>query len=217
MSTARSRPPWRVVVADDHPLMCEALEQLFAASPEFLVAATATTGQEALRQVVEQTPDLLILDVRLPDMGGAEAVRAVRATGSAARILLLTEVDDTVCAAVFAKMGVEGVVGKTAPGEQIFALARQICAGELPSSDAKVAVGEQAATLTEREQMVLALIGAGLRNREIAERLQITLKTVEFHVIKLKAKLAVDSRAAAMARAAAMGLAAPEDDAAPEH
>jgi len=200
-----------MIIADDHPVMLEGTAQLFAECPDLVVIGTAITGQETLRLVAALAPDLLMLDIRLPDMSGIEVARTMRKTAPDVCILVLTGYDDPAYAKALAKLGVHGMLAKTTPGSEIVAAARRICAGERLPMAAPTPFEHNSAALTEREQTVLALLVAGYRNREMAERLQVSLKTVEFHVSQVLEKLGVRSRTEAMGKAIARGLIAPSD------
>lgn len=209
MSAARPQRPWHMIIVDDHPVMLEGTEQLFVGEADLRVVATATTGEEALRQIAACAPDLLILDLRLPDMSGVAVARTVRATRPDVRILVLTGYDSPAYAKALAQIGVHGLLPKTTPGPEIVCAARRICAGEALPIAALTPLDLSGDALTEREQTVLELLVAGLRNREIAERLHIALKTVEFHVSQLLEKLGARSRTEAMGKAISLGLVAP--------
>jgi DNA-binding NarL/FixJ family response regulator len=203
--------PWRIIIADDHPVMLEGTAQLFAECSDLVVVGTATTGQEALRLVADLVPNLLILDIRLPDISGIEVARTTRTSAPTVHILVLTGYDDPAYGKAFARLGIHGMLAKTTPGSEIVVVARRICMGELLPIAGPAPFELSIDSLTEREQTVLSLLVAGYRNREIAERLQISLKTVEFHVSQVLEKLGVRSRTEAMGKAIALGLIAPSD------
>lgn len=211
MTAEHSGEPWRIIIADDHPVMLEGTAQLFAECSDLLVVGTAATGKETLQLVAALRPDLLILDIRLPDISGIAVAKAIRKNTPNVCILVLTGYDDPAYAKALAKLGVQGMLAKTTPGSDILDAVRQIRAGERLPMEAPAPFEQSIATLTEREQTVLGLLAAGYRNREMAERLQVSLKTVEFHVSQLLEKLGVRSRTEAMGRAIALGLIAPSD------
>lgn len=211
MTAEHSGEPWSIVIADDHPVMLEGTAQLFAECPDLLVVGTATTGEETLQLVAVLRPDLLILDIRLPDISGIAVAKAIRKNAPDVCILVLTGYDDPAYAKALAKLGVQGMLAKTTPGSDIVEAVRRIRTGERLLMEAPAPFEQSIAALTEREQTVLGLLAAGYRNREMAERLQVSLKTVEFHVSQLLEKLGVRSRTEAMAKAIALGLIAPAD------
>jgi DNA-binding NarL/FixJ family response regulator len=211
MTAEHSGEPWRMVIADDHPVMLEGTAQLFAECPDLLVVGTAMTGEETLQLVAALKPDLLILDIRLPDISGIAVAKAIRKNTPNVCILVLTGYDDPAYAKALAKLGVQGMLAKTTPGSDIVDAVRRIRTGERLPMQAPAPFEQSIATLTEREQTVLGLLAAGYRNREMAERLQVSLKTVEFHVSQLLEKLGVRSRTEAMGKAIALGLIAPSD------
>lgn len=209
MSTAQPQRPWRIIIVDDHPVMLKGTEQLFEGQVDLVVVGTATTGREALQQLDNNAPDLLILDIRLPDMSGVAVAQTVRATRPEVRILVLTGYDSPAYARALAQIGVHGLLSKTTPGPEIVCAARRICTGETLPIAVLTPLELSGEALTEREQTVLALLVAGLRNREIAEQLHISLKTVEFHVSQLLEKLGARSRTEAMSKAISLGLVTP--------
>jgi len=211
MTAEQRAEPWRLIIVDDHPVMLAGTAQLFADCPDLVVVGTATTGKEALQLVADLAPDLLVLDIRLPDMSGIDVARTMRVDAPIVRILVLTGYDDPAYGKAFARLRVYGMLAKTTPGSEIVAAARRICTGEQLPMMAPAPFELSIASLTEREQTVLALLAAGYRNREMAERLQVALKTVEFHVSQVLEKLGVRSRTEAMGKAIALGLIAPSD------
>jgi DNA-binding NarL/FixJ family response regulator len=211
MTAEHAGEPWSIIIADDHPVMLEGTAQLFAECSDLLVVGTAATGEETLQLVAALRPDLVILDIRLPDISGITVAKAIRKHTPSVCILVLTGYDDPAYAKALAKLGVQGMLAKTTPGSDIVDAVRHIRTGERLPMEAPAPFEQSIATLTEREQTVLGLLAAGYRNREMAERLQVSLKTVEFHVSQLLEKLGVRSRTEAMGRAIALGLIAPSD------
>lgn len=205
MGENRQTSPWRTLIVDDHPVVLNGTTQLFSACQDFVVVGTATSGQAALQLVHELNPALLILDIRLPDISGIEVARATRADFPGTHILILTGYDDPAYVKALTKVGIHSMLLKTTPGGDIITTARRICTGELlPIAEAPS--GGSIDQITEREQVILSLLVAGQRNREIAEQLQISVKTVEYHVSQIFEKLSVRSRAEAVGKAITLGL-----------
>lgn len=200
--------PIRLVLADDHPLMLDGLESLFGSDPEFEVLARCADSHQALQAVVEKRPDVLILDLRMPGPSGAELLRELRALAVPTRVVVLTGSadDDEIFEAV--RLGARGVVLKEMAPRLLVQAVRKVHAGErwldrqtlsraldeLLLRDARGA--EAPSLLSARELEIVRLLGQGLRNRQIGERLFIAEGTVKTHLHKIYDKVGVDSRLA---------------------
>jgi DNA-binding NarL/FixJ family response regulator len=197
----------RLALADDHPLILDGLEALFR-GPGFEVVARCRDGEEALRAVRAHAPDVLVLDVRMPRMGGLEVLRAMREEGLATRVVILTaEAEDEELVEAL-RLGVRGVVLKEMASEMLVKCVHKVHEGgtwlERASAgraldrlvQAEGARREAASLLTARESEVVRLVAEGLRNKEIAERLGIVEGTVKIHLHRAYEKLGVDSRLA---------------------
>jgi DNA-binding NarL/FixJ family response regulator len=206
-------------VADDHPIVLDGLERLFAAHPEFAVVARCRDGAETLRMVRQHRPDVLVLDIRMPGQDGLAVLRDIRADGLATRVVILTaELDeDDVLEAI--RLGVGGVVLKEMAPTMLVECVRKVVAGEQWIERRSFARAldkmlrreagwrEVSAVLTAREVEVVRLVAAGLRNAAIAERLRISEGTVKVHLHNIYEKLQVDSRVALTLYAREKGLA----------
>lgn len=209
----------RIVVADDHPFILDGLDQLFRAEPDCEIVARSTNGEDALRAVQLYKPDVLVLDVRMPRMDGIELLRRMQELQLATRVVLLTaSLDDARLLEAF-RLGASGLVLKESAPRLLVQSVRQVAAGE-QSWNGKAIAGalrlvlqrEQAvaavsSTLTPRELEVTRMVAAGLRNKEIAARLDITEGTVKFHLHGIYEKLQIDGRYALMSYARDHGLA----------
>jgi DNA-binding NarL/FixJ family response regulator len=207
------------VVADDHPIVLDGLERLFAAHPEFAVVARCRDGAETLRMVRQHRPDVLVLDVRMPGRDGLSVLREIRAEGLGTRVVILTaELDeDHVLEAI--RLGVGGVVLKEMAPTMLVECVRKVVAGEQWIERRSFAraldkmlrreagLREVSAVLTPREVEVVRLAAAGLRNGAIGERLRISEGTVKVHLHNIYEKLHVDSRVALTLYAREKGLA----------
>jgi len=202
----------RVVVVDDHPFYREGVKSMAPlVDPGIEIVGEASDGATALEVVARELPDVVLMDLSMPGMGGLEATRLLRSRHPSACVLVLTMMqDDSVVAALEAGAG--GYLLKDAPVEDVCRAIRSVHRGEL-------VVGAQAATrllgrvrastglegafpdLTARERDVLRLLGEGAANADIARRLFLTPKTVRNYVSALIAKLGVTDRAAASALA----------------
>jgi DNA-binding NarL/FixJ family response regulator len=197
-----------VVIVDDHPLVRAGTQSLLDESVGIRVLGTAGEAAEALELVREHQPDVLLLDVRLPDMSGIDLARQVRALYPSTAILVLTGHDEIGYARALRHIGVRGYLSKTSSGPEIVAAVRAVALGQdtfqgaAANPDSELELED----LTDREQEVLGLLVLGLRNAEIAERLRTSVKTAEFHVGRLLHKLHARSRSEAIIRAQELGL-----------
>ncbi|WP_248960037.1 response regulator [Sphaerisporangium perillae] len=219
-------PAVRIVVADDHPVVRTGFAELLDTQPDFEVVATASDGAEAVRVCRELSPDVVLMDVRMPVMDGIEATR--RLAGSVTtgpRILILTtfDLDEYVYDAL--RAGASGFLLKDVTAERLFDAVRVIAAGEalLAPAVTRRLIGEFAllhprpdvsstaalGTLTPRETQVLRLIAEGLSNPEIASRLTVTEETVKTHVSRVLGKLGLRDRTQAVVTAYESGLVVP--------
>lgn len=206
----------RVAIADDHSLVREGLRALLATVEDLSLVATAATAAEALRVVVTARPDVLVLDLALPDGSGIDVAQQMRRAAPETAVLMLTMHDDA--DSVFAAMraGAKGYVLKGAEPNDIIRAIQDVASGSVifgPGVAGRaLAYLEQPPpevsfpTLTAREREVLALIAAGLGNATIASRLDISPNTIANHVTNIFAKLQVASRAEAIVKARDAGL-----------
>jgi DNA-binding NarL/FixJ family response regulator len=216
----------RIVVADDQPLLRSALVNLFGAEPDFELVAQAATGREAVAAVRAERADVVVMDIRMPDMDGIEATSLIAADDDLAgvRVLILTtfEVDENVIAAL--RAGASGFLAKDADPAEIVRAVRTIAAGDaLLSPVATRAVVERVlaqperggeapvelAALTAREVDVLALVAQGMSNEEIASELVLSPLTVKTHVSRILTKCGARDRAQLVALAYESGLVRP--------
>jgi DNA-binding NarL/FixJ family response regulator len=210
-----------VLVADDHPVVREGLVAMLRTQPDFEIVAEAATGREVLDLVARRDPDVLLLDLEMPDIDGVSVLRQLQERSSRVRAIVFTvfDTDDRIIAAVEA--GAAGYLLKGAPRSEIFAAVRVVHAGgsllqPVVASkvlqhvrDAGARGGEPnraTSPLTAREQNVLALVARGRTNKQIAAALSITERTVKFHVSSIFAKLGAGNRADAVTRALQAGL-----------
>lgn len=173
----------RILVADDHPLVREGLRKLLSRAG-FCVVGEAQTGEETLAKASELHPDLVIYDLVMPG-GGLHGLQALCQRFPGVKVLAITALDAPTLAQEVLRAGAHGLVAKTADPEEILSAVHAVLRGEL--------FLPKEAGLTAREEEVLALLGQGLRLAEIAERLGISVKTVESHLENLKEKLGCHS------------------------
>lgn len=189
----------RVLLVDDHTLMRQGTRALLSEADDIEIVAESESGEEALILARELHPDVVILDIRLPGLGGVEVARTLREDFPATRILILTAYDyDQYVRALFA-IGVEGYLLKNATGQELIAAVREVCAGkQVLSAEIEARKRDEDGfhpdALTDREIEILTLVSRGESNKLIARALGITPRTAEWHVGKVLAKLGARSR-----------------------
>jgi DNA-binding NarL/FixJ family response regulator len=202
----------RLLIADDHPVVRDGLRGIFEAAGDFDVVAEAADGREAVDRAAALTPDIVLMDLRMPVMDGVSAIGELRRRGVESRVLVLTtyDTDSDVLPALHA--GATGYLLKDAPPGELLRGARAAARGEsvLAPSVATRVLGQMREParepLSDRELDVLELISRGCSNREAAAKLYISEATVKTHLIHLYAKLGVSDRAAAVAAGYDRGL-----------
>ncbi|MDQ4077105.1 MAG: response regulator transcription factor [Chloroflexota bacterium] len=209
----------RILIADDHTLFRDGLRALFGSLPDTEVVAEAATGNEAIEQAAALQPDVVLMDIQMPEVNGIEATRRIVRTSPHIGIVVITmfEDDDSVFAAM--RAGARGYVLKGADQEEMLRTIRAVARGEAlfgPAIAARLMnffSGSWPAStpqifpqLTDREREVLDLIAQGYNNAEIANRLTLSIKTVRNHVSNIFSKLQVADRAEAIIRARDAGL-----------
>jgi DNA-binding NarL/FixJ family response regulator len=191
----------RVLSVDDHPLLREGLAAMIENQPDMLLVAQASNAQEAVQQFRKHRPDITLMDLRLPDQSGIDAMVAVRAEFPEARVIVLTTFEGDVEIQRALQAGARGYILKSMPAKELMEAIRQVHAGKKlipPQVAAHLAehLGDEA--LTEREIAVLNQIAKGNRNRDIAERLSITEETVKVHIKHIMDKLGANDRTQAV-------------------
>ncbi|HKF74750.1 MAG TPA: response regulator transcription factor [Terriglobales bacterium] len=204
--------PIRLLVVDDHPVVRDGLRGIFTAEPGFEVVGEARDGAEALALAPRLSPDVLLMDLRMPAMGGVETIARLRRTTPDVRVLVLTtfDTDQDVLPAIEA--GATGYLLKDAPREELVRAVRAAFRGEpvLSPAIAGRLMGRMRRpapeALSDRELQVLRLVAAGATNREAAARLFISEATIKTHLLHIYGKLGVRDRAAAVGEAYERGL-----------
>lgn len=195
--------PTRVLLVDDHELVRLGLVELLGQEDDLLVCGQAATAADAVRQCTALSPDVVLLDVRLPDGDGVAVCRELRTAAPRTACLMLTSYDDEDALVAAVEAGAAGFLLKQVTGQDIVAAVRTVAAGGSTLSPRATSLvldrlrgsrADRAAGLTERERRVLALIGQGCSNREIAEQLGLAEKTVKNHVSSLLRKLGLRRR-----------------------
>jgi DNA-binding NarL/FixJ family response regulator len=191
------------MIVDDHPLVREGTRAALERSGQVEVVDTAADGAEALRILSQRRPDVMLLDLHLPDMSGLDVARQVRSVAPEVAVVVITGYEDVSYLHALLQIGVRGYLRKTMSGAEIVEALRDAVAGRA------VIAGRTADTvepLTTREEEVLVLMADGCRNGEIAEQLAVSVKTVEFHIGHVLEKLGARSRTEAVVRARHYGL-----------
>jgi DNA-binding NarL/FixJ family response regulator len=193
----------RVLIADDHPLVRNALTQLLDGADGITVVATAADGDAAVAAALEQTPDVVLMDLEMPGSDGIEATRALNAAGSEARVVVLTTFSDRDRILGALDGGAVGYLLKDAEHEEIVRAVRAAAIGDAPLApraaremlaDRGRAETETGPGLSRRELEVLQLVARGLPNKLIARELQISEKTVKAHLTSVFSQIGVTDR-----------------------
>ena len=220
MTDAKAADPIRVLVVDDHRLFRDGLTALLDGAPDTVVVGHGATGAEAVGRIEELEPDVVLMDVLMPDMNGIEATRRIRADHPQIQVVMLTmlEDDDSLFAAMCA--GAHGYILKGADKADVLRTVRAVARGEalfgqvmaqrltkfFQHAQGKGLSVSPFPDLTDREREVLDLIAEGMDNAQIASRLFISGKTVSNHISNIFAKLHLADRSQAIVTAREAGL-----------
>lgn len=218
----------RVMVVDDHPIVREGLRLMLATSDDLVLVGDAADGATALQVIGELQPDVVLLDMRMPGIGGLEVLEQIRTTWQKIAVLILTTYDEDELILRGFQAGASGYLLKESPLETLFHAIRAAARGEVvmqpeimarvlahttqptlpssPTTHPSASIPPSYMELTKREQEVLAGVARGERSKEIARRLGITERTVRAYLTNIYTKLNVDSRSSAVAVALEHGL-----------
>jgi DNA-binding NarL/FixJ family response regulator len=215
---AAAARPIRIVIADDHPIVRDGLRKLLMLEDDIQVVAEASDGREVLRAVQETDPDVLILDLRMPEMDGLSALQALQHLEKKTRVIVLTASEDKNEFVQAMKLGCSGIVLKQTAPDLIVKSIRKVYAGEIwLDTHTTAAVMRQFATpgdmlgaaggtgggnaknrerspLSQREREIVSLVAQGYKNREMAEKMFISEQTVKNHLHNIFDKLGVSDR-----------------------
>jgi DNA-binding NarL/FixJ family response regulator len=204
----------RVVIADDHGVVRKGIRDLLADEGDIAVVGEARTGQEAVDMALALRPDVVVMDINMPELSGVEATRQIQAAAPQVHVLALTAYADDPYIYGLLDAGATGYILKTAEGRDIVRAVRSTAAGQsaidpaiAPRLIARLTQpSAHGDTLTERELNVLRLAARGLTNKQIGAELAISDRTVQNHLANIYAKLAVASRTEAVTAALQRGL-----------
>lgn len=205
----------RILIADDHPVVRDGLVAILSTQDDFEVVGEAGNGREAVALVAERQPNVILLDLEMPEMDGVETLRQLRQANSNVRVIVFTafDTDERILTAVQA--GAQGYLLKGAPRQELFNAVRVVHSGgsllqPIVASRLLQQVNQEreqpVEALTPREVEVLERLAQGLQNKEIAAELVISERTVKFHVSAILGKLDAGNRTEAVAIAAQRGL-----------
>ena len=199
----------RILSVDDHPLLSEGIAAIINSQPDMVLICQASTGGEAINQYRTHRPDITLMDLRLPDVSGIEAMIGIRSDFPEARIIMLTTFGGDVEIQRALKLGARGYLLKNMPPSEILDTIRQVHAGKKrvpPEIAAQLAEHMSDEDLTTREVEVLRKLAGGNRNRDIAELLHISEETVKVHIKHIMDKLGAKDRTQAIAIAVRRGI-----------
>ena len=204
-----TQPPGRirVLIADDHPVVRDGLRAMLATQPDLELVGEASTGAEAVARATALRPDVVLMDLEMPELNGLDATRRIVEAGVGAHVLILTLYDDEEIVARCLDMGAAGYVLKDGPSAELVTAIEAVWKGNKylsPRALTRVvdygAKGSRVKTryelLTDREREVLKLLADGLSIKEIAVRLELSVKTVDVHKANLMRKIGIHDRSA---------------------
>ena len=198
---AEPSSPFRILIADDHPVVRMGMTALINREVDMNVVGAATDGHQAVEMFIDQSPDVVMLDLLMPGMDGIQTLAAIRAHDPFARVIMLTTADGDEDIYRCLRAGAKAYLLKDAPTEEVIECLRTVNAGRTsisPNVAAKLAGRVGTADLTTREREVLSLIAKGRGNRDIGVELEVTEGTIKVHVNNILTKLNVGSRTEAV-------------------
>jgi two-component system, NarL family, response regulator len=201
--------PIRLLVADDHPIVRQGLVAILNDQPDMNVVAEVNNGQQAIDQFRIHQPDVAILDLKMPEVGGVEAIDTIRSEFPTAAIIMFSiyETDEDVYRGL--RAGAKAYLLKDTPCQEILEVIRTVSGGQryIPAGiGTKLAARMERPDLSDREHQVLALMAQGKKNKDIAGELNISENTVKFHVTNVTLKLGASDRTRAVVNALQQGI-----------
>ena len=206
---AAPKPPIRVMVVDDHPVVCLGLATMIDSQPDMTVVAQASSGTEAVQRFEQHLPDVTLIDLRMPEMSGVDAIKTIRAKHPTATFIVVTtyQGDEDIHKAMAA--GAQGYLLKGMPHDDLLDAIRRVRSGVQylpPQVRTSLANRLPSSELSPRELQILELIVKGLSNKQIADRLGITEGTVKWHVNAILGRMNVSDRTQAAVAALSRGI-----------
>ncbi|HEV8192088.1 MAG TPA: response regulator transcription factor [Ktedonobacterales bacterium] len=200
----------RLLLVDDHTVMRAGTRRILEDEPDFTVVGEAGDGDEALRLADEVDADIMLLDVSMPTLDGVNACRQLRVQHPQLRICVLTGYDSDTFVRALDRLGVDGYLLKSAGPDELVSAIRGVASGERVFCEPAIRVlegadADEGVAPTAKELAVLHAVAQGMRNRDIAQELNMSVNTVEFHLKNLFTKLRATSRADALVRAQRRG------------
>jgi two-component system, NarL family, response regulator len=201
--------PIRLLVADDHPIVRQGLVAILNDQPDMNVVAEVSNGQQAIEQFRIHQPDVTILDLKMPEVGGVEAIDTIRSEFPTAAIIMFSiyETDEDVYRGL--RAGAKAYLLKDTPCQEILEVIRTVSGGQryIPAGiGTKLAARMERPDLSDRENQVLVLMAQGKKNKDIANELNISDNTVKFHVTNITMKLGASDRTHAVVNALQQGI-----------
>jgi two-component system, NarL family, nitrate/nitrite response regulator NarL len=212
-SVEKKKATVRIVIADDHPIVRDGLKKLLLLEDDFEIVGEAGDGREVLDKVQELDPDVLLLDLRMPNLDGLSALQALQQSNRRTRVIVLTASEDKNEFVQAMKLGCSGIVLKQTAPDLIVKSIRKVHAGEIwldshttaavmrqfqtgidSSSSAGASKGRERSPLSAREREIVALVAQGYKNKEMAEKMFISEQTVKNHLHNIFDKLGVSDR-----------------------
>ncbi len=193
-------PPTRIVIVDDHPMVAEGIQSILESYDDILVVGVLTNGKDAVSQVETLAPDVMLLDLNMPGVSGLNATEMILEKRPETKIVILSMHDSPEYIATALRHGAVGYILKDVPTEEIhtaitkvMAGGEYLCTGARGSLEPNTADGRE--TLTSREQTILLELAQGKSNKDVAQTLDISVRTVETHRQNIKRKLGISSTA----------------------
>jgi two-component system, NarL family, nitrate/nitrite response regulator NarL len=210
--TEKRKATVRILIADDHPIVRDGLKKLLLLEDDFEIVGEASDGREVLERVQELDPDVLLLDLRMPNLDGLSALQALQQTNKRTRVIVLTASEDKNEFVQAMKLGCSGIVLKQTAPDLIVKSIRKVNAGEIwldshttaavmrqfqtgqESGGMSTGKGRERSPLSAREREIVALVAQGYKNKEMAEKMFISEQTVKNHLHNIFDKLGVSDR-----------------------